>query len=59
MLQIGQKPTLEVKLENDEFVTVTNSDDEENDDVQIPNFNEENDGKFLFIYQSIDMKRIY
>ena len=54
-----KKTTLDVKLENDEFVTEIDSKDEENDDVQIRNFNEESDGRFLFIYQSNDMKRIY
>ena len=51
MLQIKAKATLDVKLENDEFVTETDSEDEENDDAQIRNFNEENNGRFLFIYQ--------
>ena len=41
------------------FVTETDSEDEENDDVQIRNFNLESDGRFLFIYQSIGMKRTY
>ena len=36
----------------------TDSEDEENDDVEIQNFNEESDGN-LFIYQSNGMKRIY
>ena len=56
---MDKKTTLDVKLENDEFVTETDSEDEENDNVQIRNFNEESDGRFLFIYQSNDMKRIY
>ena len=54
-----KKTTIDVKLENNEFVTETDSEDEENDDVQIWNFNEERDERFLFIYQSNDMKRIY
>ena len=56
---MDKKPTLDVTLENDKFVSETNNEDEKNDDAQIRNFNEENDGKFLFIYQSYDMKRIY
>ena len=54
-----RKVALDVKLENDKVVTETDRENEENDDVQIRNFNEENDGRFLFIYQSNDMKRIY
>ena len=41
------------------FVTETDSEDEENDNVSIRNFNLESDGRFLLIYQSIDMKRTY
>ena len=37
----------------------TDSEDEENDHAQVRNFNEERDGRFLFIYQYNDMKRIY
>ena len=60
---LGQTKNLLLKnpdiLENDEFVSETDSEDEENGYVQIGSFNEENDGKFLFIYQVNDMKRIY
>lgn len=41
------------------FVTETDSEEEENGDVQIRSFNEESHGRFLFIYQSHDMKRAY
>ena len=56
---MDKKPTIDVKVEIYEFVTETDSENEENDDIQIRSINEENDGKFLFIYQYNDVKKRY
>ena len=56
---MDKKPTIDAKVEIYEFVTETDSEDEENDDIQIRSINEENDGKFLFIYQYNDVKKTY
>ena len=60
--RLDKEPTVDIDLNYSgcqiRVCQGTDSEDEENDDVQIRNFNEESDGRFLFIYQFSDRMRI-